>query len=126
MKKMRRTKASSCNETNIGRRTILKGAAIVIGAGAAMQSCAHTGNAPTESETSGVGDPSVIAQDGTAVVEIESGKIAGAILREIYSFKGVPYGATTAGQNRFRPAQKPKPWTGNPKLSSIRACLPPG
>ncbi len=109
---MRTTKASSCNETNIGRRTILKGAAIVVGAGAAMQSCAQTGNAPTESETSGAGDPSVIAQDGTAVVEIESGKIAGAILREIYSFKGVPYGATTAGQNRFRPAQKPKPWTG--------------
>ena len=77
-----------------------------------MQSFASTGNAPSASASYEVGDSSVIAQAGTAVVEIESGKIAGAIIRRIYSFKGIPYGATTAGQNRFCPAQKPKPWTG--------------
>src|SRR4029453_18807380 len=27
-------------------------------------------------------------------------------------FRGIPYGDTTAGENRFRPPEKPKPWTG--------------
>ena len=113
-------KTSSSNTTDLGRRAVLKsaaifagaGAAIAVGAGAAMQSCAPTGNAPGKAETSGTGDPSVIARDGAAVVEIEPGKIAGAVINGIYSFKGVPYGATTAGQNRFCPAQKPEPWNG--------------
>jgi para-nitrobenzyl esterase len=30
----------------------------------------------------------------------------------IYTFKGMPYADTTAGQNRFMPPVKPTPWTG--------------
>ena len=82
-----------------------------MGAGAAMQSCMRQ-EAPSASASFEIGGSSVIARAGTAIVEIESGKIAGAIIRRIYSFKGIPYGATTAEENRFRPAQKPKPWTG--------------
>ncbi len=100
--------------TNINRRTILKSAALVMGAGTVLQSCIPTGNTPSISSRGD--DLSVVAGAESAVVEIESGKIAGAIIRGIYSFKGIPYGATTAGQNRFCPAQKPKPWTG------IRSC----
>jgi para-nitrobenzyl esterase len=98
--------------TDIGRRTVLKSAALVMGTGAAMSSLIAADSVPAEKPSSEVGGPAVIARAGTAVVEIESGKIAGAIIRRIYSFKGIPYGATTAGENRFRPAQKPKPWTG--------------
>jgi para-nitrobenzyl esterase len=102
----------SSKGTDIGRRTMLKNAALVMGAGAAVPSLVAAQNAPATKPSSEVSAPVVIARAGTAVVEIESGKIAGAIIRRIYSFKGIPYGATTAGENRFRPAQKPKPWTG--------------
>lgn len=44
------------------------------------------------------------------VVEITSGKIRGASAGGIHAFKGIPYGASTAGQNRFRPPRKATPW----------------
>src|SRR3984885_13995120 len=46
------------------------------------------------------------------VVETTSGKISGAVVDGISAFKGVPYGASTAGANRFMPPQKPQPWAG--------------
>jgi para-nitrobenzyl esterase len=112
MKKKSGQETLSSSETDLSRRTMLKSAALVMGASAAMPSLVADGKAPAAKPSSEAEGPSVIAQAGTAVVEIESGKIAGAIIRRIYSFKGIPYGATTAGENRFRPAQKPKPWTG--------------
>jgi para-nitrobenzyl esterase len=116
--KERKMKEKSGSETSldkgpdIGRRTMLKSAALVVGAGAGIPSFVAAENSPATKPSSEVAGPAVIARAGTAVVEIESGKIAGAIIRRIYSFKGIPYGATTAGENRFRPAQKPKPWAG--------------
>jgi para-nitrobenzyl esterase len=112
MKKTIGTRMASNRGTGVGRRTILKSAALVVGAGASMQSCAPNGDAPGTREASGARDSAVIARDGTAVVEIESGKIAGAFVRGLYAFKGISYGGTTAGGNRFRPARKPEPWTG--------------
>src|ERR1700751_2689368 len=46
------------------------------------------------------------------VVDTGSGKIRGAAIDGINAFKGVPYGASTAGANRFMPPQKPAPWGG--------------
>ncbi len=45
------------------------------------------------------------------VVETNSGKIRGVIIDKVYAFKGVPYGASTAGAGRFMPPVKPQPWT---------------
>ena len=46
------------------------------------------------------------------VVETASGKIRGSVVNKIYAFRGVPYGASTAGEGRFMPPLKPQPWTG--------------
>ena len=46
------------------------------------------------------------------VVDTASGKIRGAAADGINAFKGIPYGASTAGANRFMPPQKPAPWSG--------------
>src|SRR5580698_4844935 len=46
------------------------------------------------------------------VVETTSGKIRGAVINKVSAFRGIPYGASTEGANRFMPPVKPKPWTG--------------
>jgi hypothetical protein len=74
MKKKSGSGRLSSNGTDIGRRTILKSAALVVGASAAMQSCNSAGNEPSASASYEVGDSSVIVRAGTAVVETESGK----------------------------------------------------
>jgi para-nitrobenzyl esterase len=49
--------------------------------------------------------------DNIAVANTTSGRVRGYILRGIHHFLGIPYGADTAGVNRFMPPQQPKPWT---------------
>jgi para-nitrobenzyl esterase len=46
------------------------------------------------------------------VVETAAGKLRGARNAGIHSFKGVPYGASTAGHNRFMPPRPPLAWAG--------------
>src|SRR5690349_488491 len=48
----------------------------------------------------------------TAVAKTQYGKVRGYIEDGVLNFKGVPYGATTAGENRWLPAKPPAPWDG--------------
>ena len=47
----------------------------------------------------------------TAVAKTQYGKVRGFLDGGVLTFKGVPYGATTAGENRWLPAKPPAPWT---------------
>jgi para-nitrobenzyl esterase len=49
--------------------------------------------------------------------ETTNGKVRGLINSAIRQFKGVPYGASTAGANRFKRPERPTPWSG------VRDCF---
>src|SRR5207249_802815 len=46
------------------------------------------------------------------IAETNAGKIRGATQGKVIVFKGIPYGASTAGAGRFQPPAKVQPWTG--------------
>jgi para-nitrobenzyl esterase len=47
-----------------------------------------------------------------ATVETSTGKVRGIARGGIHAFKGIPYGTSAGGPNRFMPPRKPEPWTG--------------
>lgn len=47
-----------------------------------------------------------------ATVQTTAGKIRGLLQDTVHAFKGVPYGASTAGAGRFMPPAKPQAWAG--------------
>ncbi len=53
----------------------------------------------------------------TPIVETTSGKLRGTLVDGIAAFRGVPYGASTAGSARFMPPRPPQPW------ASVRDAL---
>jgi para-nitrobenzyl esterase len=94
---------------NTNRRNFIKtaGAGISLGSIFPMVAC-----------TSGIRNQSfpdnqqLFIGDDIAVAETTYGKVKGFILRNIYHFRGIPYGADTSGENRFMPPQRPESWTG--------------
>lgn len=53
----------------------------------------------------------------TGEVEIATGRIRGERHRGVSIFRGIPYGASTAGEGRFLPPRPPESWAG------VRTCV---
>jgi len=58
------------------------------------------------------------------IVETTAGRVRGFTRNGVHIFRGMPYGDTTAGANRFMPAKKPTPWTGVRSSTSWGPCCP--
>jgi para-nitrobenzyl esterase len=52
------------------------------------------------------------AETDTVIASTTAGKVRGVAVDQIKVFRGIPYGGTTAGKNRFMPPTKPVKWTG--------------
>jgi para-nitrobenzyl esterase len=55
------------------------------------------------------------ARDGTtprsAIAKTQYGPVRGYVAGDVFTFKGIPYGQDTGGENRWLPAKPPQPWT---------------
>ncbi|HSW40644.1 MAG TPA: carboxylesterase family protein [Acidobacteriota bacterium] len=74
--------------------------------GAGILSSASCGQRETALKDSQV----LFVGENIALADTSSGKVRGYILRDIYHFLGIPYGADTSGANRFMPPRNPAPW----------------
>src|ERR1700722_8650376 len=90
---------------NIGRRALMKSS--LLGGGAAAAGALFGGLIPADALAV---DPS--SKYEGPIVETASGKVRGVIQSGTHTFKGIPYGASTAGSNRFMPPRKPASWRG--------------
>jgi para-nitrobenzyl esterase len=101
------------------RRDFLAGAATAAVASAAASTLL---SGPAAAQEAAPVRPLGGSATGKIFVETETtyGKVQGIQTTGIKQFKGIPYGASTGGRNRFMPPKKPAAWKG------VRECLAHG
>ncbi|MDR1920002.1 MAG: carboxylesterase family protein [Tannerellaceae bacterium] len=99
---------------SFNRRDFIKGLGVstaAVGAGSLLpfSACRVPSGTPDAAN-----DESPLLQIGEeiAIAQTDRGKVKGFIMRGVYTFLGIPYGADTSGKNRFMPPVKPEPWEG--------------
>jgi para-nitrobenzyl esterase len=97
------------NQTLMNRREALLLAAVG-GVGAALaRPAAAMDNTKTAVHQQ---EPGNCTTPKSAVTSTKYGKVRGFVDGGVLTFKGVPYGQNTSGENRWLPAKEPKPWEG--------------
>jgi para-nitrobenzyl esterase len=80
-----------------------------VGIGTAL---AATASASDSTKTAAHQGPGNCSTPRTAVAGTKYGKVRGYIDGGVLTFKGVPYGQNTGGENRWLPAKPPRVWDG--------------
>jgi para-nitrobenzyl esterase len=100
--------SNSENRVTLNRREALFLAAAG-GIGAALARPAYA----SDSTKTGVHqEPGFCSTPKSAVANTQYGKVRGFVSGDVFTFKGIPYGQNTGGENRWLPAKPPVPWTG--------------
>ena len=102
------SKSSRSNGSALNRRELLR-LSTAVGVGAVMPTYgafADMKGAPAEVPAGTCSTPK------SAVATTRYGKVRGYVEDGVLTFKGVPYGASTGGENRWLPAKPPAPWDG--------------
>ena len=113
------------SNSTLSRRQLLRLSATV-GVGAALPDAAQAfqGARPAARAAAASKPPAgSCSTPRTAVASTHYGKVRGYVEDGVFTFKGVPYGADTGGENRWLPAKPPKPWDGEyPALTYGANC----
>src|SRR5712691_7435754 len=99
------SKSNSGNRTKINRRQALLLPAAGVGAALALPA-----DATDSTKTAGRQAPGGCSTPRSAVAKTQYGNVRGFVDAGVLTFKGIPYGQNTAGENRWLPAKPPKPW----------------
>lgn len=115
-KKQAGSNSSASPSKKLSRRAMMQGAAALAGGTAATVLAPAASMLAPEvhaAPKSMAGSETIVtASPKKNIVETDSGKVFGFVSNGIVTFKGMPYGASTAGKNRFMPPAKPEPWAG--------------
>jgi para-nitrobenzyl esterase len=94
--------------TKVGRRFLIKTAAGIAATGIFPRRV-KAQSATTVGSTTAA---SIVVSDSAAIARTIYGKVRGFQNREMFIFRGIPYGAPTGGTRRFMVPAKPESWTG--------------
>lgn len=100
------SKSNSENRVLLNRREAMLLSA-GMGLGLALDSPA---NAMDNTKTAAHQEPGNCSTPRTAVAGTQYGKVRGFVDGGVFTFKGIPYGQNTGGENRWLPAKPPVPW----------------
>jgi para-nitrobenzyl esterase len=106
------TASASREARGIDRRDWLKHAATLAGASAALTAAGCAPASPAPAMGAGTTPVGTVATPDAAIVATGAGRIRGFTRNGVFVFKGIPYGDTTAGENRFIPPKPVASWTG--------------
>ncbi len=98
----------SKNRIRLSRRQALLFPATA-GMGAAV---AASVNASDSTKTAAHQAPGNCSTPRSAAANTQYGRVRGFVDGGVFTFKGIPYGQNTGGENRWLPAKPPKPWEG--------------
>ncbi|HEV7356403.1 MAG TPA: carboxylesterase family protein [Steroidobacteraceae bacterium] len=105
-------------DQSTSRREFLRTSVLTLAAASVTSLATNSAEAQAPSPSPSMAGSST----GGIFVETDTayGKVQGIQSAGIKQFKGIPYGASTAGRNRFMPPKKPAAWKG------VRECLAHG
>ena len=112
--------ATHGERSTLNRRQLLR-LSTAAGLGAALPRPA--GAAERRPAAGAAATPGACSTPRTAVAKTQYGKVRGYVEDGVLTFKGVPYGASTGGENRWLPAKPPASWDGELSGPDLRRQL---